>query len=390
MTIPRLELMGAVLATRLSTNIVKTLNLNGATYWTDSTNVLYWIRNQSRIFKPFVANRVAEIQRESNPNQWRHIPGEINPADLPTRGLSASELCQSKSWMRGPDFLINDEKTWPERLPNNLPLDAAVKEEKNVETHATNETDKTTRLDPSRYSSWTRLVRVTAWIKRFTLNCRAPPELGDMSYVLRNTELSDAQTFWLGKAELEGFPGKEKDKRLLRFSPFLDKDGLLRVDGRLRLAKDLPYDTRHPVILPKKHPVTRLVIIDAHEKLGHRMGAEHLLTELRSRFWIVKGRLMVRTEVESCPACRRRFLAKPVGQKMAPLPMSRLTLLLRAFERIGTDFAGPFFTKQGRGKSRMKRYLCLFTCLATHAVHLEIAYSLDDSTEGDAFLCVIR
>ena len=207
-----------------------------------------------------------------------------------------------------------------------------------------------------------------------------------MSCVLRNSELSDAQTLWLRKAQLEGFPGKEKDKRLLRFSQLLDKDGLLRVDGRLRLAQDLLYDTRHPVILPKKHPVTRLVIIDAHEKLGHGTGTEHLLTELRSRFWIVKGTLMVRTEVESCPACRRQFLAKPVGQKMAPLPMSRLTLLLRAFERVGMDFAGPFFAKQGRGKSRMKRYLYLFTCLATRAVHLEIACSLYTDSFIHAFV----
>ena len=93
--------------------------------------------------------------------------------------------------------------------------------------------------------------------------------------------------------------------------------------------------------------MTRLVIVDAHEKPGNGTGTEYLLTELRSQFWIVKGRLMVRTTVENCPECRRRFLAKPVGQKMAPLPTSRLTLPLRAFERIGTDFADPFFTKQG-------------------------------------------
>ena len=97
LTIPRLELIRAFFATRLSTNILRTINVNGVTYWTDSTNVLYWVRNQSRIFKPFVANRVAEIQRESNPDQWRHVPGEFNPADLPTRGVSATELCQSKS-----------------------------------------------------------------------------------------------------------------------------------------------------------------------------------------------------------------------------------------------------------------------------------------------------
>ena len=67
---------------------------------------------------------------------------EFNPADLPTRGVSATELSQSKYWMCGPQFLINDEETWPERLPNNPSPDAVVRqEEKKVETHTTNETE---------------------------------------------------------------------------------------------------------------------------------------------------------------------------------------------------------------------------------------------------------
>ena len=105
MTIPRLEQMGAVLSTRLARNVSKTLTVDKTTFWTDSTNVLYWIRNQSREFKPFVANRIGEIHRTTNPDQWRHVPGDINPADLPTRGLSALELSQSKFWMEGPEML---------------------------------------------------------------------------------------------------------------------------------------------------------------------------------------------------------------------------------------------------------------------------------------------
>ena len=142
--------MGAVLAIRMTKNILGTLHVNGATYWTDSTNVLYWVHNQSRIFKPFVANRVAEIQRHSNPDQWRHIPGEMNPADLPTRGLSATDLCCGKSWMEGPEFLTNERKSWPERLPNRTPCDATVKqEEKKVQAHTTTELkDANNRLHP--------------------------------------------------------------------------------------------------------------------------------------------------------------------------------------------------------------------------------------------------
>ena len=102
-TIPRLELMGGILSARLARNIKKTLTVGKTTFWTDSTNVLYWVHSKSRSFKPFVANRVGEIQRITDPEEWRHIPGEENPADLPTRGLTASQLTESKLWIEGPD-----------------------------------------------------------------------------------------------------------------------------------------------------------------------------------------------------------------------------------------------------------------------------------------------
>ena len=117
----------------------------------------------------------------------------------------------------------------------------------------------------------------------------------------------------------------------------------------------------------------------------HSAGTEHVLTDLRAKFWIIRGRQTVTSIIAKCLVCRRKFLAQPEVQKMAPLPTTRLTLPLRAFGRIATDFAGPFLMKQGRGKTRIKRYLCLFTCLATRAVHLEMAYSLDTDSFLNAF-----
>ena len=81
-TIPRLELMGGILAARLAGSIRKTLVVDNTTFWTDSTNVLYWVRSQSRSFKPFVANRVGEIQRTTEPEQWRHVPRRDEPCRL--------------------------------------------------------------------------------------------------------------------------------------------------------------------------------------------------------------------------------------------------------------------------------------------------------------------
>lgn len=386
MTIPRLELMGAVLSSRLAQNILKVITVDRIVFWTDSENVWYWVRNQSREFKPFVANRIGEIQRTTSPEQWRHIPGTMNPADLPTRGLTATVLAESEVWMEGPAFLKDDESTWPAALPSREDAKQAGDCERRTttRTHVT-KSSASGSIDPSHFSNLKRLVRVTGWVQRFLTNCRLPKELQRKDRTLLSAEMSAAETFWIKQAQAQAFPGGENEGSLTRLNPKSDGDGLLRMDGRLRFADDLPYNTRHPILLPKNHPVTRLVVVDAHERLGHGSGVEHVLTELRSRFWIVKGRRVVRSITEACAECRRRFTTKTGSQMMAPLPRSRLQSSLRAFERVGVDYGGPYLTKQGRGKTRAKRYLCLFTCLATRAVHLEMSYSLDTDSFINAF-----
>ena len=144
-----------------------------------------------------------------------------------------------------------------------------------------------------------------------------------------------------------------------------------------RLCSDLPFDARHPILMPRHNPITKLLIRSEHEKLGHGTEVEHLLCELRTRFWVPKGRRAVQSTVETCPGYCRRFTAKPAVQIMAPFYKSRVMSSLQAHKRIGVDFGGPYLTKQGRGKWRAKRYLYLFTYLTTRAVHQEMAYGLE-------------
>ncbi|MCG8077551.1 MAG: hypothetical protein JAY75_15105, partial [Candidatus Thiodiazotropha taylori] len=93
-SIPRLELMGAIIGVRLTSRITKVLDIqiNNCIFWSDSVNVLWWIRGRSREFKPFVANRVGEIQTSTDPEQWRYIPTAQNPADILTRGMKAKDF----------------------------------------------------------------------------------------------------------------------------------------------------------------------------------------------------------------------------------------------------------------------------------------------------------
>ena len=167
--------------------------------------------------------------------------------------------------------------------------------------------------------------------------------------------------------------------------PKLDSDGVMRVTGRLSLNESLHYDVRYPIILPRKHVITKLIVQHYHELGKHVAGVNHILAMVSERFWIVSAREEIKECESRCNACRRRK-AKSGQQIMAPLPKDRTcTDSLKAFTRISVDFAGPFLTKQGRGKTQLKRYLCLFTCLATRAVHLEMVYGLDTDTFLNAF-----
>ena len=170
-----------------------------------------------------------------------------------------------------------------------------------------------------------------------------------------------------------------KTSSIYRLDPFVDK-GVLRVGGRLNNA-DIPHESKHPIILPRKSNVTTLIIRDAHERLGHA-GRGHVLARLREKYWIVGANSAVRQLISSCVTCRRTK-APPQDQKMADLPKDRLTPA-PPFTYVGVDYFGPFTTKQGR--KEQKRYGALFTCLVSRAVHIEIANSL----ETDSFLNALR
>ena len=146
--------------------------------------------------------------------------------------------------------------------------------------------------------------------------------------------------------------------------PKPDEDGVIILNSRLQYAEFLPYDVRHPIVLPHKHWVAKLIVKYYHEKGSHNSGTNQILSLLSTKYWIIAAREEIIEWERECAICKRRK-AKHAEQIMAPLPINRLKPSLRAFTRTAVDFGGPFFTIQGRGKCRCKRYLCLFTCLAT-------------------------
>ena len=414
-SIRQLESMAAVVGVRLTTRISKVLDIpmSKSTFWSDSTNVLWWVRGRRRHFRSFVSNRVGEIQSHTNPDQWRHIPTKLNPADFLSRGIKATELGRRGTWWTGPDFLGEPEETWPinknfEKLTTDVEMKRStlIPRDQNSEAENNRFHDSTSLafvsvaaheslflVDPSRYSSWLQLRRIQAWVNRFIENSQKSK--GERTYgKLSADELNRAEIQLIKETQCFYFREEwqslscgrplPSNCKLLSLQPKLDSDGLIRCDSHLKHAKFLSYDVRYLVILPRKSWVTKLIVKEFHEKGHHASGTNQTLAALSARFWIVSGREVIREWEKKCAECRRRK-SKACEQIMAPLPLSRLESSFRAFTRTSVDFGGPFITVQGRGKRREKRYLCLFTFLATRAVHLEIAFGLDTDSFLNAF-----
>ena len=401
-SIPRLELMAAMDALQLSQSLIAALRLPMTIvyFWTDAADVLFWIHGSSRRYKPFVANRVGRIHGATDPAQWRHVPSKENPADLLSRGLTATQLSQSGQWWHGPEFLLQDSDSWPVGTGQSLTTDEAKKETRSKaeksrvtmpEVYLTS--SAVDSLCPERYSSYERLLRVRAWVSRFVENSRQLRE-NRTAGPLTPTEISEAEKDVIRDMQVEEFAAEVKalksginvpaTSKIANLCPFLDEESLLRCNSRLSLASHLPHETCRPIVLPKRNWVTKLIIKQAHESHHHSAGTNQILAALSVRFWIISAREAIRMFEATCPTCKRQK-AKPAEQVMAPVPSHRITPSLRAFETVAVDYAGPFETKQGRRRSRMKRYMCLFTCTATRAVHIEMAYDLSTNSFLNAF-----
>lgn len=381
LTIPKLELCGAHLLARLighvSKELAATVEITGTYAWSDSQVALAWVRAAPHTLEVFVANRVAQIHDLDVNVIWRHVPGELNPADCASRGCTAPELIRHHLWW-GPEWLTGPECSWPSPLEQ-----GSVEELPGLMVHALN-------VEPAldhdwllrRYSSLDKLLGVTSWILRFIHNCRHPQQKrlapvasaeerrNALCRLVRLVQAdrfkSELQTLRGGRAKLKG--------AVARLNPFVDQDGLIRVGGRLRKS-DLPYGRRHPLLLPKGGALVELIITHRHVSNTHA-GIGAMLAILQRDFWILSARRAVRSVIFKCVACYRTKAATMQPQ-MGDLPADRVQCS-RPFAGVGTDFAGPFLVKSAAVKNRKltKAYLCVFVCLATKAVHLEVVSGL--------------
>jgi hypothetical protein len=263
LTIPRLELQAATLATRqdalLRQELGPDLDLTRSQYWTDSTIVLQYIRNDEARYHTFVANRVAEIQERTEPHDWHHVPTLENPADDASRGVSPSALTKPR-WIHGPPFLVLEPQNWP-TLATAPPLsadDPEIRKPRAV-TFATQEwvrdPDPLDKLIEN-CSNWTRLLRAIAcFMALAAVKLRQAPKIT----TLQPEHLQKAENALIAHIQQQHYgveiTALRSEKNVTAQSPLARlhpqlKEGLLVTTGRLSHARS-PRETKHPAILPR-------------------------------------------------------------------------------------------------------------------------------------------
>ena len=394
LSIPRLELMSALLLARLLDNITKSLSLNLSldqpTCYTDSQVALYWIIGCAKEWKQFVQNRVSEIRRLIPVNCWQHCPGSNNPADLPSRGLTPCELFVSKLWHCGPDWLWEMTPKNPPEVTE-MPFECLVEmKAEDKKTHALlsgSVTSINNVLRCEEYSSLSRLLSVTAYVLRFVqalkraIENNRPP---DSSSEVDAQELSTAEALWIQESQQELVKDKHFTTLTRQLGLFCDDKGIWRCAGRLHHA-NISLSAKHPILLPRNHHLTSLIVRKAHERVCHN-GPKETLTEVRSRYWIIKGRSLVRKLIHHCTICKRYEGLHYQVPPPPPLPKFRVSEQ-PPFTYTGVDFAGPLYIRYPGSSETSKVWLCLFTCCVIRAVHLDV---VPDMTTTAFLRCLKR
>ena len=366
-TIPRLELLACLIGARLYNSIKEQMpNKIPVTFWTDSMVALAWIQKSER-WKPFVNNRVREILNLTEKHQWKHVPGEHNPADLLSRGCSPKQLLESKWWV-GPNWLYQHQIKWQN---NKTESDENIVMQEAVSSMAVSSTilvDENSFIENILYkfSSFKKGVRILAYVFRFiNMMKKGNQPKFKKSLSVQEFEYAENYVFKIIQKQLH------IDNKLLGgLKTFIDENHLIKVSTKLLLG-DFPELFQTPVVLPGKHPLVKVLITEHHNE--KHTGATLLRTQLREKYFIINSKNVVRSIVNKCTICRR-FSAKKADVPFAPLPAERVNLKA-AFETTGLDLGGHLFLKNGE-----KVWFVLFTCSVYRAIHLELVQTL--STES--------
>ncbi|XP_058811204.1 uncharacterized protein LOC131676095 [Topomyia yanbarensis] len=387
LSIPRSELQAAVLGVRLANTVQRalTVKVHQRFFYTDAKDVYCWLNSDHRRYSQFVAVRVSEILESTETHEWLWIPSNANVADEGTKWKDIPELNPTGRWYRSLEFLWKPQQDWPLASRNIGTTDEELRSHLLVHTAVLPSV-----IPIEKFSCWKKLLRCTGMVLRYVYNLRR--KMGNepiLSGPLTRNELVQAESYLHRIAQGDYYADEiavlmlnremrsqersiPKSSSVYRLCPFLDENNVLRVRGRTSACKLIDQDAANPIILPRDHHITILIVRNHHQRFHHQ-NHEITVNELRQRFSIARLKAVYKKVRADCQQCKIDCAA-PRAPAMADLPATRLAAYCRPFTYIGVDYFGPFTVSIGRRTE--KRWGVLATCLTTRAIHLQIAHTL--------------
>ena len=391
LSVPRLELTAALLGARLTKYVCDAyeheVTVEAIHMWSDSQVALGWIHSAGSL-EAYMQNRKVDIKRILPNANWHYVHTSQNPADLITRGVSPKKLISNHLWWHGPKNIV-ELREW-ENFPAQVHTVALAEEVPPPESFLLSVAKKC--------STFKKLITTFGWVKRF-VEClkRVVSNPGKVkehgkkqveNLTLKEMEWSED---WVVK-ELQRESFADEIKFICKPTPKGSTPLTKQLNIRLRDDKlvvvsriteaEVEDAVKYPVLLPTKHRITNQIVEEMHQR-KHHMGINHVVASLRQRWWIPRVRQKVKHVIKQCMKCRRErgthFRAPPTP----PLPGYRVSQS-RPFAVTGVDYAGPLHVKEGTRIE--KRYIALYTCASTRAVHLEVAQDLS----AEAFLRTLQ
>jgi hypothetical protein len=387
-SIPRMELVAALMLAKLMKKVSETLGIYDVVCWSDSITTLRWISKSPAFWKQFVAARVQKIQELYDIDKWKYVGTDENPADVGSRGANASRLIETSIWFKGPAYLMEMDEAFPQFPPEQPQLTT------DVETRCQQPLVFVTTLEASFFAEMfgtqyhAKGLRILAYVRRFIFNCRNPDDKTTSITPTKSERIASEKT-WARFIQQLSFPSeltslKAKkqltNSRLTTLQPYYDtKDDLLRVGGRLEAAP-MSQAAKHPIVLPASNAHVQHMLLELHQAYSH-CGIEQTLALSRNKFWILSGRRTVKSALRHCSCYRLRSRAFNVP--VSNLPSDRLHAN-QCFSTTMMDYAGPFECTwdniltipatplEEREPIHLKCWVLLFCCSTSRAIHLEV------------------
>ena len=399
-SVPRMELQGAVAGVRLAAKVQEHLKIKfkRRKFFTDSSAVLGMLTGDMSTFQEFVGTRVSEIRSKSDAKtEWNWIPTDKNLADLGTRAaVVPADLDSESDYQNGMSWMRDEEETWPADFKRGpVPEEEKLKSAR-VNVLRSGKPDTDPILDLSKFRSFKKLVNVTSIVKLAAQKFKSHKSDKQIKKLDRleaakikveaEQYVKESEVEWLVKQQEEVRKNFKAGKYLplrARLSSVEGMGELVVVSGRLGENLIIGYDKTELPLLEPSSEISKMIMTDAHT-ISHA-GPDKTLQISRSTAWIVRGGNLSKQIAHNCFKCKiiNQSLAEQI---MAPLPNQRLPPS-PPFSYTAVDLFGPYKVRDTVKKRVTKEtYGVMFSCMVTSAVHLEAS----DDYSTDAFLLALR